>query len=50
MTEILWIVGGLISGTILFEAYLANRRLNEQIAALELWVRDDDDVEENDLP
>lgn len=37
-----WIAAALIAGTILLEAWLANQRLNEQIASFHLFIDDEE--------
>ena len=36
----LWLAAGLIGGTIALEVWFANRRLNDDMAALRLWLDD----------
>lgn len=43
MNGIAWAAVALVAGTIALEIWIANKKLNADLAALELWVREEGD-------
>lgn len=43
MSDLAWVVVAIVAGTIALEIWIANKRLNVEMARMQLWVRDEED-------